>query len=344
MLYLLLIFGLACVPALRLHAQNVDQPLALQGEEGQLIQGRVDWTAQVLIAYGEAAASDEIAHPVQRRLMGFRSAKVAAYRNLLELVGQVQVDSETRVVNAMLASDEIRTRVSGLIRGARVVSGSQQEVDGLYSIALELELLDEFSDAVLPDFPAERPVPSAPPLPPPIEADVLDSVATPMVFTPPEPYTGLLVDARGLDLQPSMAPQVLGEDGRQVYSPAFVERLYAARMGVVGYDKDLERASASDRLGGPDAHPLIVEAVEVAGLYSADLVIGWEDAVRVAMADAESDFLRECRVVFVLGPEPAPEPVFADSTFADSTAIDSLLLERDAFDFPGEAGSDDQPQ
>lgn len=337
MLLLLLILGLGCVPALRLHAQNVDQPLALQGDEGQLIQGRIDWTDQVLIAYGEAAAPDGITNPVQRRLMGFRGAKVAAYRNLLELAGQVQVDSETRVVDAMVASDEIRTRVSGLIQGARVVPGSQQEVGGLYTIALELELLDEFSEAVLPDFPAERPAPSAPPLPPPTQADSLDSVAVPMVFTPPEPYTGLLVDARGLDLQPSMAPQVLGEDGRQVYSPAFVERVYAARVGVVGYDKDLERASGSDRLGGADAHPLVVKALEVTGPYRADPVIGWEDAVRVAMADAESDFLRECRVVFVLGPEPEP-------AFADSTAIDSLLLERDALDLPGEAGTDSRPQ
>jgi len=340
MLHLLLILGLACVPALRLHAQNVDQPLALQGDEGQLIQGRVDWTDQVIIAYGEGVASDEFTNPVQRRLMGFRAAKSAAYRNLLELVGQVQVDSETRVVNAMVASDEVRTRVSGLIQGARVVPGSQQEVDGLYSIALELGLLDEFSDAVLPDFPAERPAPSAPPLSPPAEADILDSVETPAVFTPPEPFTGLLVDARGLDLQPSMAPRVLGEDGREVYSPAFVERMYAASVGVVGYDKDLERASISDRLGGPDAHPLIVRALDVTGRYRADPVIGWEDAVRVAMADAQSDFLRECRVVFVLGPEP--EPAFAD--FADSTATDSLLLERGALDLPGEAGSDGPPQ
>ena len=75
-----------------------------------------------------------------------------------------------------------------------------------------------------------------------------DTLITPAVFIPSAPYTGLLVDARGLDLQPSMAPRLFGADGREVYSPSFVARDYAATIGVVGYDKDYERALTSDRL------------------------------------------------------------------------------------------------
>ncbi|MBT4496105.1 MAG: hypothetical protein HOC74_00190 [Gemmatimonadetes bacterium] len=317
-----------------LHAQNVEVPLALEGEDEQLIQGRIDWTDNLLIAYGEGVAPEGMS-PAQRRLMGLRAARVAAYRNLLELVGQVQIDAETTVDMAMVVSDTVRTRISGIIQGARVVPGSQQEEGDLYRIALQLKLLDRFADAVLPGQVDETPVSELS-----TEADSLDSLETPIIFVPPEPYTGLLVDARGLDLQPSMAPRLLGEDGREVYSAAFVERSYATSIGVVGYDKDWERAFTGDRLGGDESHPLVVEALRTEGPYDADLVIDREAVFRVVMADGESNFLSECRVVFLLG----PEPIVVDSTLLDSTAIDSIDLETSDLEFLGETGTDSQPQ
>jgi len=225
--------------------------------------------------------------------MGFRAAKAAAFRNLLELVGQVQIDARTTVGNAMLASDSIQTRVSGLIRGARVVPGSQQEKEGLYQVALHLELLDEFAAAVLPA--ARRDSSEVPPAEAPAPASV-----------PPRPYTGLIVDARGLDLKPSMAPRILSAGGRELYSARAVDLAYARQLGVVGYDRDLDRASRSDRVGGEAAHPLIIRAQKASGQYSAEVVISNEDAVQVQMADAHSPFLSQCRVVFVVGPAPAP--------------------------------------
>ncbi|MCC7261571.1 MAG: LPP20 family lipoprotein [Candidatus Latescibacteria bacterium] len=269
-------------------AQNVLQPLQAQAAGQQSVEGSLDWTTGVLTVYGEGVVSPDIQNPAQRRLMGFRAAKAVAYRNLLELVGQVHIDATTTVGEAMVASDSIRTRVSGLVRGARLVPESQQEKDGVYQVALTLDLTENLAATLLPAV--RRPVPAATPTP---------------TYTPPRTYTGLIIDARGLPLKPSMAPRLLSAGGNELFSANGVDLAYVRRWGVVGYDRDLERASHSDRLGGAAAQPLIIKAAETSGQYGADVVISNEDAVRVQMADQHAPFLAQCRVVFVLGPAPA---------------------------------------
>ena len=307
--------------AVLVHGQDVLEPLALEKSADQLIEGSVDWTNQILTVYGEGIAPENITSPVRRRLMGFRAAKVEARRNLLEMVGEVHIDAQTTVSMAMVESDDVRSRLTGIVKGARVVTGSQSETDGLYRIALQIDLRHEFAETVLPDHTRPQDTETLP-----VVADSLtDSL---QVYIPPEPYTGLLVDARGLDLQPSMAPRLLTSSGREIYNAGFADREYATQMGVVGYDKDMERAMKSDRLGGEKGRPLVVKAYEVSGPLNGDAVIDEEEGVWVRMADSQQNFLSECRVVFLLG----PEPVVLDSTLVDSTYFDSTYVDSTYFD------------
>ena len=333
------------------HGQDVLESIALENSADQLIEGNVDWTNQLLTVYGEGIAPENITNPVRRRLMGFRAAKVEARRNLLEMIGEVQIDAQTKVSMAMVESDEVRSRLTGLVKGARVLTGSQSETDGLYRIALQIDLRHDFAAAVLPDH-ARPQVAEALPV-------MADSLADSLqVYIPPEPYTGLLVDARGLDLQPSMAPRLLTSSGREIYNAGFADREYATQMGVVGYDKDLERAMKSDRLGGEKGRPLIVKAFDVSGPFNGDAVIDDEEGVWVRMADSQQNFLSECRVIFLLGPAPVVldstfvdstyfdstyvdstylDATYADSTYFDSTYVDSTYLDGGEGEFPGEA-------
>lgn len=282
-MYHLLLIALI-LAAGQLSAQNVVQPLQAHGAEGSL-----DWTTGVLTVYGEGIASPEVQSPAQRRLLGFRAAKAVAYRNLLELIGRVQVDAGTTVAEVMIASDSVRTRVSGVVWGARLVPDSQREKDGVYQVALTLKLSDELAALLLPAAGA------SPPPPPPAES---------ALYTPPQSYTGLIVDARGLPLQPSMAPRLLSAGGNELFGSGGLDPAYLRRWGTSGYDRDLERARRSDRLGGAEARPLVVKAIQVAGQSRNDAVISNDEAVKVQMADQHAPFLAQCRVVFVLGPAP----------------------------------------
>ena len=336
-----LVLTLSCLLVLDLDAVSVEQPLTLAREDGRLLEGRIDWTDKVLIAYGEGIPDKEFADPVQHRLMGFRAAKATAYRNLLELAGQVTIDAETRVVEVMMASDIIRTRVTNLVQRGRVRPRSQQEIDGFYRIALQLELGQSFADAVFADFmPLAAPVPTS--------DDTLGLVDHSLFLASPEPHTGLLIDARGLELQPCLAPRILSEDGGVVYSPAFVERGYATYRGLAGYEKDLEQARTNERLGGTQARPLIVKALGVTGQYQTDPVIDWEDGILVGLADTQHRFLSQCRVIFLLGPDPEPESAEIDSTLFDLDDYDTREAgypdEGEEHELPDETRPDDWPE
>ena len=332
-----ILLAICALPAASI-AQGVVESIGLDASADststQIIDGSIDWSNQVLTVYGEGVAPEGVTDPVRRRLMGFRAAKVEARRNLLELVGDVRVSSHTDVKMAMVSDDSVNSQVTGIVRGARVLPESQTISDGLYRIALLIDLRNEFADALLPDLP---PPPLIEPDTTAAEADsalaLLDEPVQDQaqVYVEPDPFTGLIVDARGLDLQPSMAPRVVDSSGYEVYHAGFADRLYATQVGVAGYEKDMDTAMMSDRLGGKFANPLIVDAVEVVGDFGADAVIGDEEAVWVRMADEEQGFLSECRVVFLVG----PRPVLLDSTFVDTTQTGEdfeFQAETDSFD------------
>ena len=158
-------------------------------------------------------------------------------------------------------------------------------------------------------------------------------------FIPEAPYTGLLVDVRGLGLQPSIAPRVLSTAGHVIHGAATVDRSLATSYGVVGYDDDIDRAYTSERLGGEEANPFVVRATGTAGRYSGDAVLDDFDAVQVLQADEVGGFLAQGRVTFLLGPEPA---VF-DDTYFDSTYTDTFILEgmENEFELYGEMEASD---
>ncbi len=306
-------------------AQEVEEHLNLNIGSEQIIEGRIDWTNNEIIAYGEGVAPVELTNSVRRRLMGFRAAKAVAYRNLLELIGEVRIDSQTEVGMAMVKSDSVRIGLEGIVRGAHVVPGSQREADGVYRIALRLPMLRDFTETVLPD---EREIESD-------EDDLNAFERDSLMVYSLSAYNGLIVDARGLDLQPSMAPKILAASGTQIYGLDIAEHQYVIGIGLVGYHKDPSQAAVSDRLGGIDAHPLTVKAQKVSGLYNVDVVVSDEDAANIHFADSSTDFLKECRVALIVGPAPV-DTVLVDSVLTDSTNLEDL-----DFDFSGEVeGSD----
>ncbi len=348
----------------RLPAQQ-PQHYAIEPLVAQLAEGYIDWTQYALFAYGDGTAPAAITDPVQQRLHGLRNARDAAFRNMRQLIGQVRLNADTQLQGTGLDST--------LQELVRVALGSQSADQGRYRIAVRLLLLGDFAAAVLPqvepieprsydlshfdDFPV---VPTtagslAPPAPfdslavsataDSLAADAPDSLTTPATadslaadelvsFVPAAPYTGLLVDVRGLELQPSIAPRVLSAAGHVIHGAATVDRSLATDYGVVGYAADIARADTSERLGGAAANPLVVRATGTAGRYSGDAVLDDFAAVQVLQADEVGDFLRQGRVIFLLGPAPA---AFDDAYF-DSTYTDTFILEglENEFEFYGE--------
>ncbi|HUJ17345.1 MAG TPA: hypothetical protein VL197_05070 [Nitrospirota bacterium] len=114
------------------------------------VNGSINWTVGEVYAKGTGAPPSQAVNPAQARAMAERAAFVVAIRNLLETVKGVRVDSESVVENFMVKSDVIRTRVDGIVQGARVVR-TQYLSDGSVEVLVGMSMKGAFLNAVVPD-------------------------------------------------------------------------------------------------------------------------------------------------------------------------------------------------
>lgn len=253
--------------------KDVEQPVGSSG--------KVDWTTGVITSVGIGAPPAQPANAAQARAMAERAAQVVAYRNLLEAVKGVRVDSTTTVENFIVTSDVIRTEVSGIIQGAMVMDKKYMS-DGSVEVTVGMKLTGALADALLPKTPLTPPT---------------GLTGTLAPASPGQLYTGLIVDARGLGVKPAMAPKILNEDGKEVYGSAWINRDYAVREGMAGYLKDPVQAQTNPRVTDK---PLMVKALKVAGDARVDMVITNADAAMLQSASENLSMLQKCRVIILV--------------------------------------------
>jgi len=243
--------------------------------------GKVDWTTGVITAVGIGAPPAQPANPAQARAMAERAAQVVAYRNLLEAVKGVRVDSTTTVENFIVTSDVINTQVSGIIQGATIMDKKYMS-DGSVEVTVGMKLTGALADALLPKTPLTPPA---------------GSTGTLAPGAPGQLYTGLIVDARGLGVRPAMAPKILDENGKEVYGSSWINRDYAVREGMVGYMKDPAAAQANPRVTDK---PLMIKALKISGDARVDTVISNSDAAMLHNASQNLNMLEKCRVIILV--------------------------------------------
>jgi len=111
--------------------------------------GSINWTSGEVYAAGIGVPPPNAANPAQARAMAERAAQMVAYRNLLEVVKGVRVDSETVVENVMTTSDIIRTKVDGIVKGARLVKKYYRS-DGSVEVLVAMPMKGEFLNIIVP--------------------------------------------------------------------------------------------------------------------------------------------------------------------------------------------------
>ena len=249
-----------------------------QSEDGK---GQINWEADVIEAVGFSA-------PGQSAAAARIAAKVDAQRILVEMLNGVQVDANTTVKNAILESDVIATKVSGLLKGARMVKAKQMP-DGSFQVVMQVRMYGKDSLAGALE---EKIAPATPqPLPEPSPAYV------PPVVAAPRQYTGVVVDASGLGLERSMGPMVYDTDGRVIYGNMYVDHSYVVQNGLVDYAASpgaIELVDNGQSRAGND--PVRVKAVSLRD-NNHNIVISTVDGDAILAAAGKTGFLLQCKVV-----------------------------------------------
>lgn len=284
-----------------------------------------DWENSVIRAEGTGVPPATAYNSVQARMMARRAAIVDAYRQLAEQIKGVNVDATTTVENMMVTNDTVTTRVSALVQGARIVDEKVLS-EGGYTVTLEVPVFGvsgSLASVVLPQQetktsfpePVSGVTPSVPSTSgtygsydsgsyssgsyqtpaatlPGYHSDRTSSAASTPAGTAIGGYTGLIVDCRGLDLNPVMSPVIQNAEGTPIYGYKNLDSATVIQNGMAAYTTDINRAS---RAG---SNPLVVRAIRVTN-HNAYPVLSTADANRVLIENGASGFLDATNVVFV---------------------------------------------
>lgn len=259
----------------------------------QMANGNINWTKGVVQAKGIGAPPEKYYGKAQARPMALRAAKLDAMRNLLETTKGVRISSTTLVKDFAIASDIIMSQVEGMVKGAQIVHQEYMS-DGTVEITMQMSLMGGFAQLILPR--EIKHVESIRTMPPVHKAPV----AEPSALEPKpvsEVFTGMVIDARGINARPAMAPKIINENGEEVYGSAYVSREFAVQQGMSGYAKDLTAAQSNPRVTNS---PLTVKGLRTEGHGRSDIVISNADASRLQSASEHLAFLKKCRVMIVV--------------------------------------------
>lgn len=248
---------------------------------------------------------------------GYRAATVDAYRLIAEEVNGVQIDADTTVENSISTSDIIKTRVKGVVKGAKVVSRSV-DGNGYYHVVMELPVYggaNSLAAAVLPQVPQQGFLPpsdiipvdkiagvalkpdntganAAAPTVPATQVPAVNQATVGNLYGATGQYTGLIVDCSGMGLQTAMAPAIVTEGRKIVYGLEKFSREQVLNRGYVGYSK-----SATEGVGRAGSNPMVIKAEGIERFCNP--VISKEDAAKILAENQMNGFLSAGNVVFV---------------------------------------------
>ncbi|NLM40655.1 MAG: hypothetical protein GX205_11450 [Firmicutes bacterium] len=116
-------------------------------------------------------------------------------------------------------------------------------------------------------------------------------------------YTGLVVDARHLDVRRGISPRVYSESGQLLYGGVLASAEFVQDVGVVAYGRELDPDLIKRIQVDPEyayARPLIVEAVGVVDPARTGVYVSEADAERILQALSQYDFFARYAVIFLI--------------------------------------------
>jgi hypothetical protein len=240
----------------------------------KLAHGEINWSKKTVTATGSGAANLKDGNVAQARLMAERAAKMDALRNIIETIQGIQVTG-TRNAGDIMSNGEVKTRIAGMAQGYKVVD-TKYYSDGSVDVIIQMPIDENLTNALV-----EKPKGQKAP-----RKLNTDGAAN---------FTGLVINARGLGVTPSIAPRVVDETGAEIYSAQIVSEKGLQQGGIATYAKTED--VVAERAGGK---PLAMKALRLADKSKTDLVIANADADKLRDPAANLSFLAEGRVVILV--------------------------------------------
>jgi len=273
-------------------------PVCSYGSDaGELVEtyeeGYINWTKGVVAVQGIGAPLEKKTDQTEARNTALAAAYQSGWQNILKIAERVRVTSNITVAYLAAKDNAISTKLEEMARAAEV---TKQEYlsDGTVAITLELSMYGGFAQMLLPyDIKQIETIKAGTTNDQTVSGNAPPRATSDQV---PDVYTGLVVDARGLAVNPALAPTIVDEKEQEVYGPGIVSREFAVQQGVSSYTRDLKVAQQAKRVLST---PLTVKALRIRERERSDIVISNADAAKLRSSFEHLKFLKECRVIIV---------------------------------------------
>jgi hypothetical protein len=273
-------------------------PVCLAGSNIDLIEqlpvGCINWTRGVVTAKGKSGVlgQKEISQPNAVSL----ALKLALF-NIQETIDLLRVSNCSSVAGLIAAKANEYRQVKEMAMDATVV-GTTMCPDGSIEVSVQMPLSGGFAQLVLPG--TIRQVEPIKPLT--SKTDHLNlsdagPVGTHETVAVGDTYTGLIVDARGIGVKPSMVPVIVDEGGQEVYGPEYVSREFAVQHGICQYVTWGDALLNTPRVA---PNPLIIKGLTVTSDSCSEIVVSNADASKLRGSSLHLSFLKQCRVIIAL--------------------------------------------
>jgi hypothetical protein len=257
--------------------------------------GTIDWTAGVVEAVGTGVPGtfSYSGKPQAPRPETVFKALNKARHNLLETLVGLRINSQNRVIDIVETYPSIMNKLKDMAhKTPEVETLRKYHYDGTVDVWSQMRLSGGFSQLILPpEIRQIEPIKQVTP-----RKNLLSSQNR---SRSSKIYSGVVVDARGLQAVPVLAPKILDENWKEVFGPAFASREFAVQHGMVRYTTDMWKAKFDLRVSD---NPLIVKGLKTLWPGRCDLIISNADAAKLRSASEHLVFLKECRVIIVVDP------------------------------------------
>lgn len=272
-----------------------------------------DVTAESTVDWTRNAFSSKLSLDMNKAALPFPTGKNTATNRITKQlpllikdpVLALNVDSSHRledlVVNRLLPFDEI----TALIDGGDFSPGTFSRSGATLDLNHELNLLDISSAMIRHTNPY--------------------SPRTPIEQVASRPYSGIIIDARGLlpvqgefvsaRGEPAFFPRIWDETMELLYERNMTDSSVARQSGIVAYDYSEDESRYLDRVGND---PLRIKARKIYGMNRTDPVISRTDALKILSVPENTALLRQGKVVVLLDKEQLAykaEPIRRDEAY-----------------------------
>ena len=258
-------------------------------------QGSIDWTAGVVTArgIGNSHTDSYQTGPRENTEKVLTQALAKSRHNLLETIVGLRINDQNRVIDIVENYPSIMTALRELVNQAPEVENLRAYLyDGGVEAWSRLDFNGGFSQLILP--PDIRRIESIQQVLPRRNPAKLSNRKRSRDI-----YTGMVVDARGIEAVPAIAPRILDENLEEVFGPTYASREFAVQHGFVHYTTNIWQAKYDRRVSD---NPIIVKALKTVWPGRCDFIISNADADKLRRESEHLLFLRECRVIILLDP------------------------------------------